>query len=151
MTSYGLYTLVESDAQLRAMAKEMKAFARENPLNPDNIQDSIDNEPGEKEKVGPMVRIHGKEAGEYTKKYSRFITFSSTKVCPLQISYVEYGLAGEDRIVSQLVIANNNKETLRPQDIARIGHFFLNMKEAYCPVDTPPHVALRFNSKVRIS
>jgi hypothetical protein len=150
MTTYGVYTLVDSDAQLRALAEEMKAFARANPLDPDGVKDSIASEPGQKEKVGPMMRIHGKKAGEYTKRYSRFITFSSTKVCPLQISYVEYALMGEESVVSQLVIANNNKETLRPQDIARIGHFFLDMKEAYCPVETPPHVALCFNSKVRI-
>lgn len=144
------YTLVESDAHLRALAEEMKSFARENPLDPDKTQDSIDSEPGKKEKIGPMVRIHGKEAGEYTKAYSRFITFSAVKVRPLQISYVEYGLKGEDSKVVQLTIADNGKEPLRPQDITRIGYFFLNMKEAYCPVETPPHVAVMFNSKVRI-
>ena len=150
MTTYGYYTLIESDAQLRAVADELKAFARANPLDPDSAKDSIDSEPGQKERIGPMMRIHGKEAGEYTKKYSRFITLSAKDVQPLQISYVEYGIKGEESVVRQLTVVHNNKEALRPQDITRIGYFFLNMKEAYCPVKTPPHVAVLFNSNVRI-
>lgn len=152
MTTYGYYTLIESDTRLRSLAEEMKAFARKNPLDPDKTKDSIENEPGEKEKIGPIVRIHGKEAGEYTKAYSRFITFSMTAnpVRALQVTYVEYGVVGEPSKVVQLTVVDNNKQTLRPQDITRIGHFFLNMKEAYCPVKTPPHVAVLFNSKVRV-
>jgi len=150
MKTYGYYTLIESDARLRALAEEMKAFARDNPLDPDKTKDSIENEPGEKEKIGPIVRIHGKEMGEYTKQYSRFIFFSAKEVRPLQVSYVEYGIKGQESVVVQLTIVDNNKQTLRPQDVTRIGYFFLNMKEAYCPVETPPHVAVLFNSKVRV-
>lgn len=144
--TFGFYTLVESDGQLRALAEEMKANARNYPLNPDTVASAIVDEPGEKERIGPMVRIHGKQSGEHTRRYSRFITFSDKEITPLQISYVEYSVDGEAGVVKQLTIADNSLNPLQVKDITRIGHFFLNMKDASSPsVDTPPHVAILFN------
>ena len=150
MAKYGYYKIIWSDAELRELAEEMKANARAHPMDPDSIRESIASEPGELERIGPLIRIHGEDAGEFTKKYSKFITLSAKEVRPLQICYLEYGVGSEAGMVKQLTIADNNKNPLRPQDITRIGHFFLDMEVASVPVKTPPHVALLFNHDGRL-
>lgn len=145
MTTFGYYAWIKNDKELKAMADEMIAYARQHPFDPDAVQDMMANEPGQKEVIEgdlKMVRVHGKEAGNLTNNYARFITFSasSPRPLPLQVAYYEYLPPGEKVRVKQLTIVHNNKEPVHPGEITRIGHFFLDLNKGFLTVKTPPHV-----------
>lgn len=140
------YTLILKDADLRHMAAEMKAVATKSRLDPDNLPKEIYDEPGEKIKVGPLLRIHGPHMGEFIAKYSRFITLSVADPKPLQVSYMEYEVDGVESIVCQLTIVNNKRETLDPKDISRLTHFFFDPDKIFRMEGTevaPPFVSIQ--------
>lgn len=136
------YDFVRTDKELKSIVNEMRQYAAENPLTKHKIEILMANEPGQKEKIGPMVRFHGNQEGILASKYSRFIFLSSENPRPLQICYLEYKV--NFRHISQLTISDNVKNPLLPKDVSRISYFFFKNKEVYSVkiVETPPHVAL---------
>lgn len=143
------YTFVRTDKELRSIADEMREYAAKNPLTKHGVETLMVNEPGQKERVGPMVRFHGKDEGVLASKYSRFIFLSTEDPRPLQICYLEYET--KRGRLSQLTVSNNVKNPVLPRDVARIAHFFLKAKERVHSLETPPHVALMIQGNMGLS
>lgn len=147
MSTTAQYSFLRTDQELQQLAKEMRLYAEQNPLDKHQVQTLIINEPGEKEQHGPATRIHGKEAGVLAKKYSRFVTFSMDNPRPLQISYIVY--TSDLGFVRQLTVSNNIKDDLLVGDVSRIAHFFIDKKKPVHSIETPRHVALMIQEQTK--
>lgn len=141
MSTTAEYIFLRTDKELRQLAEEMRKFAEQNPLDKHQVETLVINEPGEREKIGPMVRIHGKEAGTLAKRYSRFVCFSTKDPRPLQISYMVYTSELNGRL-RQLTVSNNIKQALLIGEVSRIAYFFMKPNTPVHSVETPEHVAL---------
>lgn len=139
------YRVIYADRDFLPIVQEMKATARANRINPDDANELIKDEPGEKKQIGPMIRIHGLKLGEFAGQFSKFISF--VQPTPLQISYMEYFLPDESYFVGQLSIINNNREPLKLGDVSRITSFFFdpdNTFEMESVGELPPYISLQF-------
>lgn len=133
-------TLINNDKELKAIADELKFIASENPLLPEELANSI-KKSDNAECVGPLVKISGKKIESILKRHTKVIVIDD---CQMQVSYCEY-LKDDERVL-QLTIVDMSKNKLNIRNISRIGHFFINMNEAYNPVETPKHVMVLFNN-----
>jgi len=136
------YSFLRTDEELRQLADEMRSYAEENPLDPHMVKMLEINEPGEREKNGPFLRIHGKEAGILSRKYSRFIFLSTKDPRPIQIGYTVYTSNVNKSLLRQLTISNNEKKELTDSEVSRISYFFMDADLPVINVQTPRHVAL---------
>jgi hypothetical protein len=130
--------------QFRSLVKEMKDYARNNPVNLEELKNNIE---GSKERVGDMTRVSHKEIPVIIKDYVRCITFDG--VTPIYITYweskVNSGQINKDFIrgeflAKQLTVSNPTLSKLGVEAIDRIVGQFFEWDEEVTVKDTPEHV-----------